>query len=100
MGKCVIMTYYDMYQEMCIMQIVKTRVTQGGRIVIPAEMRKQLGIEIGENVNLELESDSLKVTTSQAALRRIQASLKKLVPEGVSLVDELIADRRREAENE
>lgn len=82
------------------MQIIKTRVTQGGRIVIPAEMRKQLGIEIGENVNLELESDSLKITTGQAALRRIQNSLKNRVPEGVSLVDELIAQRRREAENE
>lgn len=82
------------------MHVVKTRVTQGGRIVIPAEMRRQLGIEIGENVNLELESDSVKVTTSHAALRRIQNSLKKLVPEGVSLVDELIADRRKEAKNE
>lgn len=82
------------------MQIIKTRVTQGGRIVIPAEMRKQLGIEIGENVNLELKSDSLKITTGQAALRRIQNSLKNLVPEGVSLVDELIDERRKEAENE
>lgn len=80
--------------------IVKTRVTQGGRIVIPADMRKRLGIEIGETVNIEETGDSFKVTTSRAALRRIQNSLKGRVPEGVSLVDELIADRRREAENE
>jgi AbrB family looped-hinge helix DNA binding protein len=82
------------------MHIVKTKVTQGGRIVIPVEMRKQLGIEVGENVNLEMEDDSLRITTRQAALRRIQANLRKIVPEGVSLVDELIADRRKEAENE
>lgn len=82
------------------MQIVTTKVTQGGRIVIPADIRKRLGIEIGENLNLELENDSLRITTRQAALRRIQESLTKLVPKGVSLVDELIADRRREAENE
>ena len=80
--------------------IVKTRVTQGGRIVIPADMRKRLGIEIGETVNIEENEDSFKVTTSRAALRRIQNSFKGLVPEGVSIVDELIADRRREAENE
>lgn len=82
------------------MQIVRTKVTQGGRIVIPADLRKQLGIEIGANVNLELQADSLKVSTGHAALRRIQNSLKGRIPEGVSLVDELIADRRREAENE
>jgi AbrB family looped-hinge helix DNA binding protein len=82
------------------MQIVTTKVTQGGRIVIPAEMRKQLGIEIGEDLNLQLENDSLRVTTRQAALRRIQQKLRELAPEGLSLVDELIADRRREAENE
>lgn len=82
------------------MQIVKTKVTQGGRIVIPVEMRKQLGIEVGENVNLEMEDGSLRITTRQAALRRIQASLRKIAPEGISVVDELIADRRKEAENE
>ncbi|MEO7659955.1 MAG: AbrB/MazE/SpoVT family DNA-binding domain-containing protein [Pyrinomonadaceae bacterium] len=81
-------------------QTVKTKVTQGGRIVIPVEMRKQLGIEVGENVNLELDNGSLRITTRRAALGRIQASLRTIVPEGISLVDELIADRRREAENE
>lgn len=80
--------------------IVKTRVTQGGRIVIPADMRKRLGIEIGETVNIEETGDSFKVTTSRAALRRIQNSLKGRVAEGVSVVDELIADRRKEAGNE
>ncbi len=81
-------------------QIVRTKVTQGGRIVIPAEMRKQLGIEIGEDVNLTLEDDSVKISTSKLALRRIQELVRKNVPENISMVDELIADRREEAENE
>jgi len=80
--------------------IVTTKVTQGGRIVIPAEMRKQLGIEIGENVNLEYDEGFLKITTRKAVLRRLQENLRKHIPEGVSLVDELIAERRKEAENE
>lgn len=82
------------------MQIVKTRVTQGGRIVIPAEMRKQLGIEIGETVNITIEDGALKILTRRQALRRAQQLFRKYVPEGVSLVDELIADRRKEAANE
>ena len=81
-------------------QIVRTKVTQGGRIVIPAEMRKQLGIEIGEDVNLTLEDDSVKISTSKLALRRIQEMARKVVPESVSVVDELIADRHKEAEND
>ncbi len=80
--------------------IIRTKVTQGGRIVIPAEMRKQLGIEIGEDVNLSFEDDSVKISTKKIALKRIQDAVKLFVPQDVSIVDELIADRRKEAENE
>ncbi len=80
--------------------IVTTKVTQGGRIVIPAEMRKQLGIEVGEKVNLEFDDGYLKVTTSKAALRRLRENLQKHILDEVSIVDELIAERREEAENE
>jgi AbrB family looped-hinge helix DNA binding protein len=80
--------------------IVRTKVTQGGRIVIPAEMRKQLGIEIGECVNLTLENDSLKISTQKLALRRIRETVKLFGTSDYSIVDELIADRRKEAENE
>lgn len=80
--------------------LVTTKVTQGGRIVIPAEMRKQLGIEIGEDVNLTLEDDSLKISTCKSALQRIRKSVEKARSEEFSIVDELIADRRRESENE
>ena len=82
------------------MQVVKTKVTQGGRIVIPAEMRKQLGIEIGETVNISIEDGALQILTRRQALRRTQQLFRKYVPEGVSLVDELIADRRKEVANE
>ncbi len=81
-------------------EIVRTKLTQGGRIVIPAEMRKRLGMEIGDSLNIEIRNDSLQVTTMRSALRRIQRLLKKHIPPGVSLVDELIADRRKEAANE
>lgn len=80
--------------------IVKTKVTQGGRIVIPAEMRKQLGIEIGEDVNLTLENDAVKISTRKVALRRIQEAVKLFGDKDYSIVDELIAERRKEAENE
>lgn len=82
------------------MQIVKTRVTQGGRIVIPADMRKQLGIEVGESVNLMLEDKTVRILTQRESIRKAQELVRKIVPDGTSLVDELIADRRREAKDD
>ena len=79
---------------------VRTKVTHGGRIVIPAEMRKQLGIEIGEDVNLSLEDGSVHISTSKNALERLRKLAQTVAEDNISVVDELIADRRREAENE
>lgn len=80
--------------------VVRTKVTQGGRIVIPADMRRRLGIEIGEDVSIALDGESLRILTQKESIKRAQALVRKFVPKGVSLVDELIADRRREASNE
>ncbi|HMT07956.1 MAG TPA: AbrB/MazE/SpoVT family DNA-binding domain-containing protein [Pyrinomonadaceae bacterium] len=79
---------------------VKTRVTQGGRIVIPADMRKQLGIEIGEDVRVSVDDGSLVIRSQKEGIRKAQEMFRRLVPTGTSIVDELIADRRKEAANE
>ena len=79
---------------------VRAKVTHGGRIVIPVEMRRHLGIEIGEDVNLSLVDDSLSISTSKNALQRLRQSVRSGKQTNGSVVDELIADRRRESENE
>ena len=79
---------------------IKTKVTQGGRIVIPAKMRDALGIKVGKNVTFTLKSGSLERTTRDEALRRIEEMMKPHIKPGRSVVDELIAERRREAQNE
>ena len=43
---------------------------------------------------------ALVVETREQGLRRARALLRKYIPEGVNLSDELIADRRAEAERE
>lgn len=77
-----------------------TKIGPGGRIVIPADVRKQLGMDIGDEVCLDIGEDNVTIQTRRAALRRLQEKLRKKLPKGVSLVDELIAERRKEAENE
>lgn len=78
----------------------KTKVAQGGRIVLPAKFRHALGIEIGENVTMTVRDDEIRIKSTAAALRRLQGLVKKHARPGVSMVDELIRERREEAKNE
>ena len=69
----------------------------GGRIVIPAAFRKAMCVEEGENVVLHLVDNELHVMSRATAIKQVQELIAKHVPPGVSLVDELLAERRREA---
>ncbi len=75
-------------------------VDSAGRILIPANLRKILGLREGDQVSFQLEGDGLRVETRQAALKRAREIIRKHVPDGVSLADELIADRRKDAAND
>lgn len=76
------------------------KVGPAGRIVIPVALRRALGIDAGEHVQIRLEDGELRLVPQAVALRRVQDAVAKRVPPGVSLVDELIEERRREAERE
>ena len=79
---------------------VKTTIGEGGRIVIPIRIRNAIGLEIGDKVTLSIKDNSLHITTQKEALRRLKALVREHVPVGVSLVDELIQDRREEVARE
>lgn len=72
----------------------------GGRIVIPAVYRDALGLREGDDVQLRFEDEEIHILPKDVVARRVQDIVAKYVPEGVSLVDELIEERKREAEFE
>jgi AbrB family looped-hinge helix DNA binding protein len=76
------------------------RVNQNGRVVIPASYRKALGIKPGDEVILRMEDGELRITTMKRRLERAQRRIRQYVKPGVSLVDELIAERREAAKRE
>jgi AbrB family looped-hinge helix DNA binding protein len=78
----------------------RLRVNENGRVVIPASFRKALGINPGDEVILRIEDDELRITTMKRRIERAQRLVRKYVKPGVSLVDELIAERREAAKNE
>jgi bifunctional DNA-binding transcriptional regulator/antitoxin component of YhaV-PrlF toxin-antitoxin module len=68
----------------------RTRLSDKGRLVIPAAMRAELGMVDGE----------LRIATREGRLRRAQEWIRQIVPPGVSLADELSAERREAAKYE
>jgi AbrB family looped-hinge helix DNA binding protein len=77
-----------------------TTVSRGGAIQIPKVILEAVGINEGDQVKLSREGDVITVTSRATALRDLQDHVRRYVPEGVSLVDQLLAERRAEAASE
>jgi AbrB family looped-hinge helix DNA binding protein len=76
------------------------RLCEGGRVVIPAEVREQLGLKVGDRLVLRVEDGEIRLFTREQGIRKVQAWFAPYRKEGVSLSDELIAERRAEAARE
>jgi AbrB family looped-hinge helix DNA binding protein len=82
------------------MQSHKIHVGPNGQVAIPESIRQALGLKEGDALIPIVENGELHLLPLQAAVRRAQAIVRRLVPEGVSLVEELLEDRRREVERD
>jgi len=76
---------------------MKTKIREGGRLVIPAEYRKALGLKPGDEVLLSLEDGEIRVVSTRQAVARSQTLVRRYVPNGRSLSEELIKERQEEA---
>jgi AbrB family looped-hinge helix DNA binding protein len=79
---------------------VSSKINQNGRIVIPAAIRREMGLKAGESLLMEVEDGVLRIESHRARIRRVSVSLRQLIPPERCLSDELIADRREEARRE
>jgi len=75
-------------------------IASNGRVVIPANMRAEIGLQEGGQVVARLVDGAVVLEPVAVAVRRAQAMVRRYIPQGSDLVDELIADRRRAAERE
>jgi bifunctional DNA-binding transcriptional regulator/antitoxin component of YhaV-PrlF toxin-antitoxin module len=71
-----------------------------GRLVIPAPIRAALKMEKGGAFLATLEDGTIRLEPLADVIRRVQANVRRYVPEGSDLAAELSEDRRREAEGE
>jgi bifunctional DNA-binding transcriptional regulator/antitoxin component of YhaV-PrlF toxin-antitoxin module len=82
------------------MQTMRLTIGADGRVVIPAEMRRAMGIDRSGVVTARVVEGELRMLAPSVALERDRARIRAFDKGQGSPVDELIAERRAEAERE
>ncbi len=79
---------------------IRVQIRKSGRLVVPVKLRKALNIKAGDEILARLENDSIRLIPVKQAVNLAQKVVRQYVPQGVSLVDELIKARREETRGE
>jgi AbrB family looped-hinge helix DNA binding protein len=83
------------------METYTARLEKSGRILIPAAVRRHLGLSEGAQVIVKVEeSGAIQITSRFQALAKARQEIRKYIPAGRDLAEELIRDRRAEVERE
>jgi len=83
------------------MMRVSVRVEKSGRILIPAAVRRRLGLKEGESdLLLDIDDSGVQVTTRSQAVARVQGWASKYREPSRLVSADLSEERRREAELE
>lgn len=78
-------------------EVQRVRIGTQGRIVLPRALREELGAEEGAVYAARVDDGALILESPHRVLERLRARIDEAVPPEVSLVDELLAERRAEA---
>lgn len=75
-------------------EFIRGRITDSGRVVIPAELRRELQIEDGQEIVFCRGKDAIELLTVPQAIRRSQDMLLVLIPDqNLDLTQELLDAR-------
>ncbi|AMV22634.1 SpoVT / AbrB like domain protein [Planctomyces sp. SH-PL14] len=80
--------------------VYRARLDRSGRIVLPQPVREVLQLASGDEVLVVQTADGYRIETPEQALKAAQDYFCTLVPPGISVVDELLAERRDETRRE
>jgi AbrB family looped-hinge helix DNA binding protein len=83
------------------MNAIHGRVSPSGRISLPAEFRKAVGLQQGGDVVVELAGDEIRIRSVDAVIARAQELSRRILgdrPEGS--VQAFLDERKREAQQE
>jgi antitoxin PrlF len=77
------------------MKPLRVTIAPNGRMVLPAQLRDRLGLRDGGTMLARIENGIIQLEPLSAALMRARKTVRKYIPEGVSLSDDLIRERRQ-----
>ena len=75
------------------------KLIKGGKIVIPAELRREFGFNEGDSLVFEKDGNQLVLKSYQQVIREVQATVKQLITHPFT-VDDYLAEKYAEAERE
>jgi antitoxin component of MazEF toxin-antitoxin module len=78
-------------------QEIRARMDKKGGVAIPAAFLKALKLQAGDEVMLRLVDGELRISTRILEVEHAQRNVRRHVQPGISLVEELLAERRAEA---
>jgi bifunctional DNA-binding transcriptional regulator/antitoxin component of YhaV-PrlF toxin-antitoxin module len=82
-------------------RVFHARMDKSGRIVLPADVKLRKRLKEGDTIEMREDTrGDLHLRSMEDVVRDVQDYFCKLIPAGVSLVDELIAERREDAKRE
>lgn len=85
------------------MNVQRGKLVSGGRLQVPADIRRALGLNDGDAVTMEIIDGSLRIRPYRDVIADVQTRMRAQLPPGISgwdVVDELIAERHAAAERE
>jgi AbrB family looped-hinge helix DNA binding protein len=77
--------------------VAPVKLGKQGRLVVPASLRQELGLEMGDELVARVEEGRLIFEPRAAVVKRLRERFKDVKG---SLADELLAERREEAARE
>lgn len=80
--------------------MTEVKVSEGGRVVIPAELRDKYRIEVGDTVVWQDDGDGPRLLSRRDGIRRAQRILARYRRADQDIVDELSRERRDDAARE
>ena len=77
-----------------VVATVEVKLEANGRVLLPADVRRKLGIQPGDTLLLDVNDGGILLWTREMAARGLKDLVSRSVPAETSLVDELSRMRR------
>ena len=73
-----------------------TKVSDTGKLNLPAQLRRQVGLDRGGPVLVRVEDGELRIRTVQEAMRRLQQDARRIFAASGETVDRFLTERRED----